>query len=104
MEREIDVIEEIARIHGYDKFPEHPAPIQWRGGSSLPDEQKDAHLREELLAIGYNEAMSLTFIAGDEARRFTSAAPVEIANPSATRPPSCAPRCCPACCRCWPGT
>ena len=32
VEREIDVIEEIARLHGYDKFREHASRLQRRGG------------------------------------------------------------------------
>ncbi len=80
VEREIDVIEEIARIHGYDNFP-NTLPRFSGAVVPLPDEEKDARLRENLMALGYNEAMSLTFIPGDEARRFARATPVEIANP-----------------------
>src|SRR5439155_14431587 len=42
---------------------------------------KDARLRSSLLALGYNEAISLTFISREDAQRFSSARPVELENP-----------------------
>ena len=39
VEREIDLIEEIARLHGYDKFPEHAARIR-RSGDRTADAQQ----------------------------------------------------------------
>jgi phenylalanyl-tRNA synthetase beta chain len=80
VEREIDVIEEIARIHGYDNFP-NTLPEFSGAVVQRPDEEKDARLRDDLMALGYNEALSLTFIPQEDARSFGSAAPVEIANP-----------------------
>ncbi len=80
VEREIDVIEEIARIWGYDKFP-NTLPEFAGAVEDLPDAAKDAKVRSTLLALGYDEAMSLTFIPKADAQAFTGAAPVEIANP-----------------------
>jgi phenylalanyl-tRNA synthetase beta chain len=54
IEREIDVIEEVARLHGYDKFP-NTLPAFSGGVRELPDAHKDAQLRSSLLALGYNE-------------------------------------------------
>ncbi|MBV9610181.1 MAG: phenylalanine--tRNA ligase subunit beta, partial [Acidobacteria bacterium] len=45
------------------------------------DARKDATLRSDLLALGYNETVSLTFISHEDARAFSSATPAEIANP-----------------------
>src|SRR5581483_11853345 len=47
----------------------------------LPQEHKEAKVRSTLLALGYNEAVSLSFISHEDAKRVSSAQPVEIANP-----------------------
>ena len=80
IEREIDIIEELARLHGYDKFP-NTLPAYSGEVRDLPDAHKDARLRSSLLALGYNEAISLTFISKDDARRFSSAPELDLANP-----------------------
>jgi phenylalanyl-tRNA synthetase beta chain len=80
VEREIDVIEELARLHGYDKFT-NTLPAYSGEVRDLPDAQKDSRLRSSLLALGYNESISLTFISKEDARRFSSAAELDLANP-----------------------
>jgi phenylalanyl-tRNA synthetase beta chain len=80
IEREIDVIEEIARLHGYDKFA-NTLPAYSGEVRDLPDAHKDARLRSSLLALGYDEAISLTFISKEDARRFSKAEELDLANP-----------------------
>jgi phenylalanyl-tRNA synthetase beta chain len=80
VEREIDVIEEIARVYGYDKFP-NTLPSFAGGVIELPDAAKDATVRSSLLALGYNEAVSLTFISKDDAQQFSAMPALELANP-----------------------
>jgi phenylalanyl-tRNA synthetase beta chain len=80
IEREIDIIEEIARLHGYDKFP-NTLPAYSGEVRELPDATKDAGLRSSLLALGYNETISLTFISKDDAKRFSTAVELDLANP-----------------------
>jgi len=80
IEREIDIIEEIARLHGYDKFP-NTLPAYSGEVRDLPDAEKDRRLRSSLLALGYSESISLTFISKEEARRFSKATAIELANP-----------------------
>ena len=80
VEREIDVIEEIARLHGYDKF-ENTLPPYSGAVVELPNAAMDATLRTRALALGYNEAVSLTFISHADAEKFSSAAELEIENP-----------------------
>jgi len=77
---EIDLIEEIARIHGYNNFP-NTLPSFAGSVRELPHEQKDARLRATMLALGYNEAISLNFIAKSDAEAFSASRPVELANP-----------------------
>jgi phenylalanyl-tRNA synthetase beta chain len=80
IEREIDIIEEIARLHGYDKFA-NTLPAYSGEVIEQPDAAKDGRLRSTLLALGYNEAISLTFISKDDAKRFSGAAEVNLENP-----------------------
>ena len=69
VEREIDLLEEIARIDGYNKFPNTLPPFVG-AVVELPDEGKNAKVRRTMLALGYNEAISITFISEKEARTF----------------------------------
>jgi phenylalanyl-tRNA synthetase beta chain len=80
VEREIDLIEEIARLHGYDNFA-NTLPSFSGAVIEQPDEHKDAKLRAALLALGYNEAVSLTFISAEDAKRFSPAETLTLANP-----------------------
>ncbi len=80
VEREIDVIEEIARLHGYDKF-ENTLPAFSGAVVELPRAAMDATLRARALALGYNEAISLTFISHADAEGFSSASVLELENP-----------------------
>src|SRR5882757_5260197 len=80
VEREIDLIEEIARLHGYDKFANTLPAYSGEVVEQL-HAVKDAKLRTSLLALGYHETISLTFISKEDARRFSPASAVELANP-----------------------
>jgi phenylalanyl-tRNA synthetase beta chain len=80
VEREIDVIEEIARLHGYDKF-ENTLPAHSGAVRDLPHAAMDATLRSRALALGYDEAVLLTFISHADAERFSSASVLELENP-----------------------
>jgi phenylalanyl-tRNA synthetase beta chain len=80
VEREIDLIEEIARLHGYDRF-ENALPAYSGAVVELPNAGMDASLRSRALALGYNEAVSLTFISHEDAEKFSSASVLELENP-----------------------
>jgi phenylalanyl-tRNA synthetase beta chain len=80
VEREIDVIEEIARLHGYDNFA-NTLPAFAGAVIDQPDDAKDTKLRNSLLGLGYDEAVSLTFISSEDAKRFSSAGTLTLANP-----------------------
>ncbi|HXM67388.1 MAG TPA: phenylalanine--tRNA ligase subunit beta [Candidatus Acidoferrum sp.] len=69
VEREIDLLEEIARVHGYDKF-ENTLPAYSGAVVDLPNAAMDVAFRERALALGYNEAVSLTFISHAAAETF----------------------------------
>jgi phenylalanyl-tRNA synthetase beta chain len=83
VEREIDLIEEIARLYGYDKF-ENTLPAYSGAVVELPHAEMDATFRKRMLALGYNEAISLTFISHADAEKFSSseaAKVLELENP-----------------------
>lgn len=80
VEREIDVIEELVRIHGFNNFP-NTLPAFSGAVIALPNEQKDARIRETMLALGYDEAISITFISAEDAKTFGGGEPLAIANP-----------------------
>jgi phenylalanyl-tRNA synthetase beta chain len=80
VEREIDLIEEIARLHGYNKFA-NTLPAFSGAVIESPAAAKRAKARSSLLALGYNEGVSLTFISHEDAEAFSSSPVVELANP-----------------------
>ena len=80
IEREIDLIEEIARLYGYDKFP-NTLPAYSGEVVDEPDAAKAATLRVRALALGYFEAVSLSFISNADAERFSSSRVLELENP-----------------------
>jgi phenylalanyl-tRNA synthetase beta chain len=80
VEREIDAIEEIARVHGYNQFP-NTLPVFSGSVVEHTDAAKDGRLQSRTLALGYNQAITLTFISEQDARQFSSAQAVELENP-----------------------
>jgi phenylalanyl-tRNA synthetase beta chain len=79
-EREIDLIEEIARIYGYDNF-KNTLPAFSGSVVEQPEAARDAKLRYSSLACGYNEAISLTFISAKDAESFSSMKAAALENP-----------------------
>jgi phenylalanyl-tRNA synthetase beta chain len=80
IEREVDLIEEIARLHGYNNFP-NTLPAFAGAVVENPNAAKEARLRSSLLAMGYDEAVSLSFISHENAETFSNSPIVELANP-----------------------
>ena len=69
LEREIDLIEEIARVYGYNRF-QNTLPAFSGSVIVLPWAEKEAAIRGTLLALGWNEAISSTFCAANDAALF----------------------------------
>jgi phenylalanyl-tRNA synthetase beta chain len=82
VEREIDLIEEIARIHGLDKFPPR-LPAARQGASRLPSHEATSRLRERLIGLGYREILTIPHVAEvrDELFRPQGISPARLANP-----------------------
>ncbi|HVT97184.1 MAG TPA: phenylalanine--tRNA ligase subunit beta [Acidobacteriaceae bacterium] len=69
LEREIDLIEEIARVYGYNRF-RNTLPAFAGSVVELPWAEKERAVRTTLLALGWNEAISSTFCSAEDAARF----------------------------------
>jgi phenylalanyl-tRNA synthetase beta chain len=62
VEREIDLIEEVARIYGLDKFPPR-LPAARQGAARLPHYEAETRLRERLIGLGYSEILTIPHVA-----------------------------------------
>lgn len=82
--REIDLIEEIARHYGFDKFPSRLPPAR-QPAARLEFAAEEDLLRERLIALGYQEIITipLTDPLHDEAFRSEAVTPMRISNPLA---------------------
>ncbi len=81
---ESDLIEELARVDGYDRIPEAFPPLELPPPRPAPRLSRDARLRTLARAAGFSESVTFSFIARDAARRFAADADiVAIANPLA---------------------
>ena len=61
LEREIDLVEEVARVHGYDKIPED-ASVPMFPSYRTDDDRVLAKIRQVLVAAGLDEAMTLSAV------------------------------------------
>jgi phenylalanyl-tRNA synthetase beta chain len=66
LEREIDLIEEVARVYGYNRFA-NTLPAFGEGVRALPWAEKESEVRRTLLAAGFHEAIGSTFCSAAEA-------------------------------------
>ena len=66
VEREIDLIEEIARVYGYNRFA-NTLPAFGEGVRALPWAEREATVRRTLLSAGFHEAIVSTFCSAAEA-------------------------------------
>jgi len=64
--REIDLIEEVARVYGYNAFA-NTLPAFGEGVRSLPWAASESAVRTTLLAAGFHEAIGSTFCSAAEA-------------------------------------
>ena len=69
--REIDLIEEVIRIYGYDKIPEDAQVPLCSSKKRFQDRVSD-RVRETLTAAGFYEAMTVSLVSDTERKLFTS--------------------------------
>src|SRR6266550_4219864 len=82
VEREIDLIEEIARVYGLDKFPPR-LPAARQGAARLPHHEAETRLRERLIGLGYREILTIPHVAEERDALFRpeGVSPARLANP-----------------------
>jgi len=86
IDREVDLIEEIARFFGYEKIPSIVPPL--KVVEPIPDKNKDriAKLRRLLFHYGFNEVINFSFSDPEKEEIFgTGLQAVEIRNPISTK-------------------
>ncbi|QDX81215.1 phenylalanine--tRNA ligase subunit beta [Denitratisoma sp. DHT3] len=83
---EEDLIEELARLHGYDNIPAYP-PTGLVTMMPLPEDRRTPmQLRRLLAARGYQETVNFSFVeAAWEADFCANQAPIALANPIASQ-------------------
>ena len=81
LEREIDLVEEVARVYGYNKFAD-TLPAFTGTVIELTHEEQERAIRETLRSLGFSEAISSTFVSAEESAVFGGAAgSVAMGNP-----------------------
>ncbi|HYM90581.1 MAG TPA: phenylalanine--tRNA ligase subunit beta [bacterium] len=81
--REEDLIEEVARIYGYDRVPPTMPRGETTPGAIAPVLRIDARVRETLARSGLTEVLTLTLVSRETGAR-GGAAPVVLQNPLTT--------------------
>jgi len=74
---EIDVVEEVARLHGYDAFPDELRPFRVGNVPDSPEFILETAIQDALAAEGLFEVRPLPFVAGGDDTH------VRVANPLA---------------------
>src|ERR1700756_2277133 len=82
VEREIDLIEEVARVYGLEKFPPR-LPAARVAAVRLPHYEPETRLRERLIGLGYHEILTIPHVAEEpnELFRPADATPAKLSNP-----------------------
>ena len=85
LEIEEDLIEEVARVHGFDRIPAHPPHAAARM-SALPEARRSLHaVRERLAASDFNEVINFSFVEPAWEADFAGCAnPIRLLNPIAS--------------------
>ncbi len=81
--REIDLIEEIARIHGYEKIPEDTGVKMVVSTRSREDRVLE-QMRDVMVATGFYEAMTISAVDRNEVEKFqpwSTAEPLTVSTP-----------------------
>ncbi|WP_323120914.1 phenylalanine--tRNA ligase subunit beta [Burkholderia alba] len=86
IEIEEDLIEEVARIYGFEKIPARP-PVATSEMRATNETQRSIHtIRHELAARDYSETVNFSFVDAEWERDFAgNAHPVRLLNPIASQ-------------------
>jgi phenylalanyl-tRNA synthetase beta chain len=78
--REVDLVEEVARHHGYDRLPARLRTAPPRVEKDVTRE-KELAISARLVALGYREIIPSSMVDPAENARFADRPPVVVANP-----------------------
>ena len=78
--REIDLIEEVARIYGFDRIPS-TLPAVGVAPKATPRATEDARMRSAVRGLGYDETIGFSFLSSEDARQFGCPPGVALRNP-----------------------
>ncbi len=81
VEREIDVIEEVGRIYGYDKIPAQRPALPLIAGRRDRVEDLQDRIRKILTSLGVSEAVNFGFISHEDVEFFDDGKLVRLRNP-----------------------
>ena len=68
--REVDLIEEVGRLHGYDDIPERMPFVLTNSGGISERQKRENKIRNIMLSLGFNEALTYSFTDPDEIKRW----------------------------------
>lgn len=83
IEREADLVEEVARVKGYDNIPTAMPRIAPRTITASEAQINARQVRQSFVARDYREAITYSFIDPKVQQMFCSEEPVKLANPLA---------------------
>ncbi len=79
---EVDLIEELARIHGYDNFPSSVPQAALRLPAKSETRPGEGRLKRLLVDLGWQEAITMSFVEPGLLAKFDPASrPLALANP-----------------------
>ena len=82
MGREADLLEEIARIHGYDNIPVEPVRGAASAAAAVESATPQSVIKQRLVARGFNEAITFSFVSPELQRLIDpEIQPVALKNP-----------------------
>ncbi|OZI60031.1 phenylalanine--tRNA ligase subunit beta [Bordetella genomosp. 11] len=83
---EEDLIEEIARIHGFERIPDQP-PMALAKMRVPPEARRSPHaVRRHMAALDYQEVVNFSFVEADWERDYAgNADPIKLLNPIASQ-------------------
>ncbi|MBT8557509.1 phenylalanine--tRNA ligase subunit beta [Polynucleobacter paneuropaeus] len=88
IEIEEDLIEEVARMYGFESIPDHP-PLASLKMSAKPEAKRAVHLLRQRFALqGYQEAVNFGFIDAESEKRLVGAGDatlIKVLNPIASQ-------------------
>jgi phenylalanyl-tRNA synthetase beta chain len=81
MHRQVDLIEEVGRHHGFEHLPSTFPGVEQAPPPSDPRIARDRKARTALLGMGFSEAITFAFIQSKAADAFVDGHAVALANP-----------------------